>query len=175
MSQVVPRPSRARELPRHWSAIREEWGILTLYQRFETTVAYLLTLILGCVILVAFGRLVVSVVDTLVLQSLNPLDHAVFQRVFGEVMTLLIALEFNHTLRYAIAGERGIIQAPIVILIALLALSRKVIVLELHDVSPVTIAALGVLTLSLGTTYWLVREPRTPFAARRAPRESAGV
>ena len=43
-------------------------------------------------------------------------------------MTLLIALEFNHTMQYVITRERGIIQGKIVILIAQLALARKVIV-----------------------------------------------
>jgi len=41
------------------------------------------------------------------LGTLNPLEHAVFQRVFGEIMTLLIALEFNHTLQYVISRDRG--------------------------------------------------------------------
>jgi len=41
-------------------------------------------------------------------------------------MTLLIALEFNHTMQYVITRERGIIQGKIVILIAQLALARKV-------------------------------------------------
>lgn len=147
-----------KELPRHWGAICQDWAILTLYQRFETSLAYLLTFVIGAVIVVAFGRLVVSVVDTLVLKSLNPLEHAVFQRVFGEIMTLLIALEFNHTLRYAIHGDRGIIQARIVILIAILALARKVIVLEVHELTPASVSALGVLVLALGATYWLIRE-----------------
>ena len=50
----------ASELPRHWRAIREEWAILTLYQRFEASLAYVLTFVIGAVILVAFGRLIVT-------------------------------------------------------------------------------------------------------------------
>src|SRR5258707_1918286 len=30
--------------------------------------------------------------------ALNPLDHAMFQAVFGMVMTLLIAMEFKHSI-----------------------------------------------------------------------------
>ena len=152
----------ARELPRQWKTIRQEWTALTLYQRFEASLAYLLTVVITAVILVAFGRLIVSVVDTLVLKSLNPLDHAVFQGVFGEIMTLLIAMEFNHTVRYAIHDERGVIQARVVILIALLALSRKVIILEVDDLTPTFLAALAILALSLGATYWLLREAPLP-------------
>ena len=157
-------PASATELPRHWKAIRREWTGLTVYQRFETSLAYLLTFVITAVIVVAFGRLIVSVVDTLVLKSLNPLEHAIFQRVFGEIMTLLIAMEFNHTVRYAIHDERGVIQARVVILIALLALSRKVIILEVDDLTPTFLAALGILGLSLGATYWLLREaPLRPW------------
>src|SRR5688572_26654859 len=94
---ILMATATARELPRHWKAIRQEWTGLTVHQRFEAAVTYLLTFVIAAVILVAFGRLVVSVVDTVVLKSLNPLEHAVFQRVFGEIMTLLIAMEFNHT------------------------------------------------------------------------------
>jgi uncharacterized membrane protein (DUF373 family) len=159
----------ASELPRHWNAIRQQWRILTVYQRFETSLAYLLTFIIGLVILVAFGRLVVSVVSALLLKSLNPLEHSVFQQVFGEIMTLLIAMEFNHTLRYEISRERGVIQARVVILIALLALARKIIVLDVQDVAPAFVTSLGILALSLGATYWLIREADAGTRAGAAP------
>jgi uncharacterized membrane protein (DUF373 family) len=155
---MVMTEATAKELPRHWSAIRQHWRILTVYQRFEASLAYLLTFVIGAVIVVALGRLVVSVVNTLVLQSLNPLEHSVFQKVFGEIMTLLIAMEFNHTLRYQISRSLGVIQARVVILIALLALARKVIVLDVHDLTPAVVASLGILAFSLGATYWLIRE-----------------
>jgi len=93
-----------------------------------------------------------------VLKSLNPLDHSVFQQVFGEIMTLLIALEFNHTLRYVIIGERGIIHTKMVVLIAELALARKIIVTDLLHTPPLATLALAMLMLALGVTYWLMRE-----------------
>ena len=88
MTTVTP-----RELPRHWQAIRQDWPVLTLYQRFETSIAYLLSVVVGAVILVAFARLGISVVDTLVLRSLNPLDHSVFQQVFGQILTTPVPID----------------------------------------------------------------------------------
>jgi uncharacterized membrane protein (DUF373 family) len=129
-----------------------------MYRRFEAFVAFVLTIVIGAIILVALFRLIVSVADTLVLHSLNPLEHEVFQRVFGEVMTLLIALEFNHTLRYVVSGERGIIHTKMVLLIALLALARRVIVMDLVDVDTGSTGALAALVLALGVSYWLMRE-----------------
>jgi uncharacterized membrane protein (DUF373 family) len=131
---------------------------MRVYRRFEAGVAFVLTLVVGAVILVALYRLVVSVSTVLVAQSLNPLDHTVFQRVFGEIMTLLIALEFNHTLQFVIHGERGIIHTKLVLLIAQLALARKVIVMDLFQTQAASLMALAALVFSLGVTYWLVRE-----------------
>jgi uncharacterized membrane protein (DUF373 family) len=138
--------------------MRRDWPILTAYQRFETTVAFLLTIVIAAVILVALYRLVVSVIDTLVLRTLNPLDHTVFQQVFGEIVTVLIALEFNHTLQYSITRSRGVIEAKIVILIAQLAIVRKLIVADFYGVTPAWLAGLAALILALGITYWLMRD-----------------
>jgi uncharacterized membrane protein (DUF373 family) len=146
------------QLPRSWGDIRRDWPHLTAYQRFETAVALVLTLIITAVIVVALYRLVIGVINTLVLQALNPLEHEVFQKVFGDILTVLIALEFNHTLQVVIAGERGVIQAKVVILIALLAVVRKLIVVDFYTVTPASLAALAGLLLSLGATYWLMRE-----------------
>jgi uncharacterized membrane protein (DUF373 family) len=149
---------QATDRPRTWHDLRREWPVLSTYQRFEAGVALILTVVIGAVILVALYRRVVSVIETLVLKSLNPLDHAVFQQVFGEIMTLLIALEFNHTLHHVITGERGIIQTRMVVLIAALALARKIIVTDLFQSAPASVFALAVLMVALGVTYWFTRE-----------------
>jgi uncharacterized membrane protein (DUF373 family) len=143
---------------RSWADVRVAWKTLAAYERFEVVVALLLRVVIGLIIVVALYRLIVGVVDTILLRALNPLDHLVFQHVFGAIMTLLIALEFNHTLRYVGPGARGIIQARIVILIALLALARKIIVVDLFEIAPAALLALAALSLSLGVTYWLVRD-----------------
>src|SRR2546427_673057 len=150
-------PSMVKQLPHHWGEIRRDWRVLTIHQRLETSAAYVLTFVIDVVILVALYRLIVSVVGTLILQTLNPLEHAVFQRVFGEIMTLLIALEFNHTLQYVITRDRGIVQGKVIVLIAQLALARKVIVTDPYEVAPASVAALAGLALALGVTYWLMR------------------
>jgi uncharacterized membrane protein (DUF373 family) len=133
-------------------------GGLSGYERFEAFVAFTLTLPVGIVILVALYRLIVSGLDELLLQALNPLEPAVFQRVFGGIMTLLIALEFNHTIKSVVTHGRGIIQTKVVILIALLAVVRKVIVVDVYEATPASVAALAGLVLCLGVTYWLMRE-----------------
>jgi uncharacterized membrane protein (DUF373 family) len=126
------------------------------YQHFERAVALVLTVVIALIIAVALYRLCVEVVSALVFGAVNPLDHSVFQEVFGEIMTLLIALEFNHTLRYAVTRHQSVIQTKVVLLIALLALSRKFIILDIHTTTPDALVGLAAITLALGVTYWLM-------------------
>ena len=141
-----------------WTRLQAQWTVLSHYQRFEGFVAFVLTLVIVLVILVALFRLTFSVVTGLLLGVLNPLDPGVFQTVFGEILTLLIALEFNHTLQYVVKREQSIIQTKVVILIALLAVARKFIVLDLREVDSGQLLALAAITLALGLAYWLMRE-----------------
>src|SRR6267378_2885510 len=138
--------------------LKDQWRVLSYYQRFESAVALALTFIVALVILVALYRLGEAVLASLLFGVLDPLDPVIFQTVFGEILTLLIALEFNHTLQYAVAREQGIIQTKVVVLIALLAMARKFIVLDLRDTSATQLAALAAVTLALGAVYWMIRD-----------------
>jgi uncharacterized membrane protein (DUF373 family) len=93
----------------------------------------------------------------LVTESLNPLEHETFQLVFGMIMTLLIALEFKHSIIKVAVRRDSIIQVKTVVLVALIALARKFVILDVHS-SPATIAALAGALLALGVVYWLMRE-----------------
>jgi uncharacterized membrane protein (DUF373 family) len=141
-----------------WRRTRTDWAVQSYYQRFESLVALALTLIISVIILVALYRLCATVAAGLLLGMLDPLDHEVFQQVFGDIITLLIALEFNHTLQYVVRREQSIIQTRVVLLIALLALARKFIVLDLSDIGAGQLFGLAAITLVLGATYWLIRE-----------------
>jgi uncharacterized membrane protein (DUF373 family) len=152
------------QISERWNQVRGQWAILSYYQRFESLVAFVLTIVVGLIVLVALYRLTINVILGLVFDLLNPLDHKVFQVIFGEIVTLLIALEFNHTLQYVVTREQSIIQTKVVILIALLALARKFIILDVHEMSPGHLLGLAAITLVLGVTYWLMRERDDPLA-----------
>ena len=74
------------------------------------------------------------------------------------IMTLLIALEFKQSIIRVALRRESIVQVKTVVLIALLALSRKFIVLDSKVTEAQTIAALALATLVLGVVYWLLRE-----------------
>lgn len=138
--------------------LRDEWHRMSVYQRFESVVTLILTAIIGLVIVVSLYKLGGQVISGLFLDTMDPTDHNAFQVIFAEVLTVMIALEFNHTLQFVVPRQQSIIQTKVVLLISLLALARKVIVLDLDRTPPAELAGLAVLILSLGGVYWLMRE-----------------
>src|SRR5947208_14069315 len=91
-----------RETEMKLSQLKSQWSVMSYYQRFESAVAVALTFVIGFIILVALYRLASTVVVGMLYGILDPLDQKVFQNVLGEIMTLLIALEFNHPLMYVV-------------------------------------------------------------------------
>ncbi|RUO60051.1 phosphate-starvation-inducible PsiE family protein [Pseudidiomarina marina] len=137
--------------------MRAQWRLMTVYERFEQVIALVLSAVIAVIIVVSLFQLIAIVFTLLVLDAFNPLDHKVFQKVFGMIMTLLIAMEFKHSIVRVALRKESIIQVKTVILIAILALARKFIILA-PDVDPAKLAALAGTILALGLTYWLMRE-----------------
>jgi uncharacterized membrane protein (DUF373 family) len=168
---------KTMQWPERWHRGKAEWDILNYYQRFESAIALVLTIVIALIILVALYRLSIGVVTGLLFGAADPLEHAVFQSIFGEIMTLLIALEFNHTLRYVVTKHQSIIQTKIVLLIALLAVARKFIILDMRETSADYLLALAAITLALGVTYRLMRsdaDPTDRLGGNRRPAASGG-
>ena len=169
-------PSPRRSPGRLLQETRELWPLMNHYERFEHVVAFILSLIIAVVIALALLQLLTRVVPLLMTGSIDPLDHEVFQGLFGMIMTLLIALEFKHSIIRVALRRESIVQVKTVVLIALLALSRKFIVLDSKVTEAQTIAALALATLVLGIVYWLLRErdDRLPKDRRTGPGAGLG-
>lgn len=148
--------------------VRAHWPLMSFYERFEMIVAIILSLIVTLIITLALMQLVVRVVPLLLTGSLDPLDHGVFQNLFGMIMTMLIAMEFKHSIIRVAQRKDSIVQVKTVILISLIALARKFVILDIKETDASTIAALAAATLVLGVVYWLLRERDDRVANRRA-------
>lgn len=137
--------------------LKDQWLRLGAYDRFEQVIALMLSGVIAVVIVISLIQLISTVFRLLFLEAFNPLDHEVFQIVFGMIMTLLIAMEFRHSIIKVALRKDSIIQVKTVVLIALIALSRKFIILD-QEATPAKIAALSGAALALGVVYWLLRE-----------------
>lgn len=76
--------------------------------------------------------------------------------ILGLFLTVLIALELIETVE--VYFRKHAIHVEIVVLVAIIALARKVIILDLTKYEPLVLFALGFLVVALGATYYLVRK-----------------
>jgi uncharacterized membrane protein (DUF373 family) len=147
------------------AAARERWSVLTFYEKFEHAVILVLTGVIALVIVFALWNLVLKVVVSILEARFDPTDYSVFQALFGMIFTVIIALEFKRSLLVAAERKQSIIQVRTVILLALLAVVRKIMIVDLASTDALQLLALAATILALGVAYWLVtnreRAPRT--------------
>ena len=138
---------------------RGEWMLLTFYERFEQVVILILTGLIAIVVVFAVWNLGLKIFHAVLSpQNFDPTDYSVFQAIFGAIFTVIIALEFKRSLLVVAQRQESIVQVRTVILIALLAIVRKVIILDLASTEALQLFALAAAILALGAVYWLVRD-----------------
>jgi uncharacterized membrane protein (DUF373 family) len=138
---------------------RAEWMLLTLYERFEHVVILILTGLISLVVVFAVWNLALKIFHAVLApQGFDPTDYSVFQAIFGAIFTVIIALEFKRSLLVVAERKESIVQVRTVMLIALLAIVRKLIILDLTSTDALQLFALAAAILALGAVYWLVRD-----------------
>lgn len=78
-------------------------------------------------------------------------------KVFGLFLNVLIALELLENLT-AYLQHNVANQVKLVIVTALIAVSRKLIILDLEKTAGVNLIALGIAVLALSISYWLIHQ-----------------
>jgi uncharacterized membrane protein (DUF373 family) len=157
---------------------RRRFDLLSFYGKFEQIVIFILTILISVFVVFAVWNLALKVFQSIASSSLDPTDYAVFQAVFGAILTVIIALEFKRSLLISTERQQSVVQVRTVILIALLAIVRKLLIL---DVSQATtqLFALATAIIALGAVYWLVRDQDRSiagegFARQRSRTERVG-
>jgi uncharacterized membrane protein (DUF373 family) len=75
-------------------------------------------------------------------------------KVFGAFMVVLIAIEIFINIRLYLGSST--LPIKLVIATALMAIARKVIILDLDNTSPQYVFAIAAVVLALGVAYWLI-------------------
>ena len=78
-----------------------------------------------------------------------------FLRIFGFVFMVLIGFELLESI--TIYFKENVIHAEVVILIAVIAVSRKMILLDMEKYEAESLMALSLIMLSLGASYYFIK------------------
>ena len=129
---------------------------LHLIERFERQLAKLLSVLICVVVVAGTIQLIVTVLG----EFGNPYTGWLGEdliRIMGDVLTLLIALEVLQNVTAYL--RRHVVQIELVLITALTAVARKVIVLPQNaENKPELLLGLSLMVVSLSAGYWLVRQ-----------------
>ncbi|MEM6939076.1 MAG: phosphate-starvation-inducible PsiE family protein [Pseudomonadota bacterium] len=135
------------------------------YERFSAVIAAVLLVgVLVVVVLAAlsFLRLTFEVA----LSNSTDVSFTQLQGLFDLLLGAIIALELAHSVHLMVTGQRGFAQVRIVLIIGILAVVRKLIVIEVDDVSGFLLLGLAAAIISLGSIFalllWLDRNAAVP-------------
>lgn len=128
-----------------------------LIRRLHTVIQYCVrVLAILMVVVIMFGVLDVMYVGYQAISS-PPyflLDVSDIFRIFGAFMVVLIAIEIFINIRLYLGSNT--LPIKLVIATALMAIARKVIVLDLKTISASFVFAIAAVVLALGLTYFLI-------------------
>ena len=153
---------------------RESWAPLSFYEKFEHACILILTTLIALIIALAIWNLVLKILISLLASTLDPTDYAVFQALFGMIFTVIIALEFKRSLLVLAERVDSVVQVRAVLLIALLAVVRKLILLDVKATDALQLLALAAAILALGAAYWMVRDQDRRTDAKAAEKTGVG-
>ena len=126
------------------------------YHHFEKGVVAVLTILVAVSVVLTLAQAALALWHT-VASGEHLLDHEAFIRVFGTFMTVLIALEFNHTVLPDITGKTPVVKARAVLLVALLALARKVVLIDFKEIPWTSLVGLAVVLIGVTAAYWVIQ------------------
>lgn len=140
-----------KKLRRLW----QDATYLELIDRSEQSLAKLLGLVLLVVLVAGTVQLTIGVTAA-VLQPDTPWLGSKINAVLGDLLTLLIAVEVLQNVTSYL--RRHVVQIELVLLTAMTAVARKVIVLPPGaENKPELLGGLGIAVLALAASFWLVR------------------
>jgi len=132
------------------------WRELGFYERFEQIAAIFLSILISIIVFFACIQITIEVYE-LVIQKDDLTAPDTFRNLFAGILTVLIALEFNHSIIQVIERKQSIVQVRIVVQIAILAVVRKFILLDLSKTEAMVLIGLGVVVFSLAALHWAVK------------------
>lgn len=135
--------------------LRAIWRSLSFYERFEQIVSRVVMLLISAVIVYSLVLTVISLFKQVTFEP-EFLDRDALKDVFGMILTILILIEFNHSIAMALTKKSGVLQARHVVLIAILVIARKVILLDFATASFDSLIGIAGIAVGIGILYWLI-------------------
>jgi uncharacterized membrane protein (DUF373 family) len=135
--------------------LQRNWKQLLSYDLFERIASRIVMLFIAIIIVYTLILMAMTLFDQI---KFSPayIDTDSLKDVFGSILSILILIEFNHSIALAISRRSGILQARPIILITILVIARKVILLDFATATFEQMIGIGAIALAFGLLFWLI-------------------
>jgi uncharacterized membrane protein (DUF373 family) len=136
---------------------------------FENIIIYVLIVMMMIVILLATIELGWIIISDILTPPIVLLEITELLDIFGFVLLVLIGIELLETIKAYLIEH--VIHVEIVLEVALIAIARKVIILEPKEFAPVTLLSIAALIVTLAAAVYVEKRARhsAPFTANVDP------
>jgi uncharacterized membrane protein (DUF373 family) len=127
---------------------------------FRSFERYIVLGLLGMMVIVVFLA-TVELAVILVEQMINPprivlLDIKELLEIFGFFLMVLIGLELIETMKVYLVENT--VHVEIIFLVAIIAVTRKVIILDVDSLAPLTLIGVAAIILSVSVGYYMIKK-----------------
>jgi len=129
---------------------------MDIFGKMEQYIATALLVLMGIVLLAAVAELAYEIVTGLIQPPGFFLDVTELIDTFGLFLMVLIGLELMATMHMYLSDHT--IHAEMMLLVALTAVTRKVVILDTVKTGPLLVFGLGFLILTLSGSFYLIRK-----------------
>jgi uncharacterized membrane protein (DUF373 family) len=124
--------------------------------RFQSSILLILTWLMALVVLLATLELIYIIFIDIIEPPLILLGIDQMLEIFGYFLLVLIGIELLET--FKIYLEEHVINVQVVLLVAIIAIARKVIILDVKTLPSLTLVGIGVVVVALSAGYYLVKK-----------------
>jgi len=129
--------------------------MLTFIERFERWIVTALTVMMGLTILLATIELAWLIIKDVITPPVILLEIHELLDIFGLFLLVLLGIELISTLKAYLTQNE--VHVEVVFAVALIAVGRKVIILDVEKISSFSLIGIASIILSLSIGYLLVK------------------
>lgn len=132
---------------------------------FQKIIIAVLTALMALVVMLATLELVYIIALDILSPPFILLDANELLNIFGYFLLILIGIELLET--FCIYLHERAINVQVVLLVAMIALARKVIILDAKEMQSLTLIGIGFIILALAAGYYLVKKSQDETSCKR--------
>lgn len=129
--------------------------MLELLKKFEHVVTGVLMAMMVVVVTLSVVDLGWLLAKDIMSPPIALLDENELLDLFGFFLLVLIGIELLETLKAYVREKQ--FRAEVIMLVAMIAISRKIIILDVRGLPAMTLVGISALIIALGVTYFLMR------------------